>query len=201
MSYQHEHIPYYTPQEWYERIASQFNTYHKKLNEWDNAIIRQYLPRSTQWLRVLDLWGADWRRAKKLDNVWIKERTIIDTCKELLDRAPKRTKTIHADLLQPLPLDTAAYDLIICTFVLLHLEELQTVCEEIHRCLAPTWRVLIVHHHERRPFIHATQNEEFKIKTRHWSFDELEETLTQAGLVVDVFDAWEQTKIYCCFCQ
>ena len=55
MSYQHEHIPLYEPEEGYNHIADVYHTYHHKLNQRDFSAIKTYLPRSLRGLSVLDL--------------------------------------------------------------------------------------------------------------------------------------------------
>lgn len=199
MSYQHEHIPYYEPLDWYNRIASRYHVYHQQLTKRDGNAIRQYLPRSLKWLSVLDLWWWDGRRATQLANGWIDERTILDATQWLLDRAPWWTNRVHANLLELFPFSDAWFDLILCTFVLLHLDSLDNIFAEARRCIKPWWRMLLLHHYERRPYIHDTWNEQFKIKSWHWSWGAIIEALEGAWREVDCFVVDEETKIFCCF--
>lgn len=199
MSYQHEHIPYYDPLDGYSRIAAIFSQYHKQLTNRDGNAIRQYLPRALQGLSVLDLWWGDGRRAKQLATAWIKERTLLDGTQWLLDRAPWRTQKVCADLLDPLPVADESFDLLLCTFVILHLSSLENIFSEARRCIKPWWRMLLLHHYERRPYVHNTWKEQFKIKTRHWSWSAVSEALEEAWREVDCFVVDEETKIFCCF--
>jgi ubiquinone/menaquinone biosynthesis C-methylase UbiE len=199
MSYQHEHIPYYNPLDGYSRIASQYHQYHKALTKRDGNAIRQYLPRSIKWLSVLDLGWGDWRWAVQLASAWISQWTIVDATQWLLDRAPGWTNTINANLLELLPLSDALYDLMLCTFVVLHLESLENLFFEARRCIKPWWRMLLVHHYEKRPYIHDTWKEQFKIKTWHWSWNKITEALEDASREVDCFAVDNETKIFCCF--
>ncbi len=199
MSYQHEHIPYYDPLDGYSRIASLFSQYHKQLTKRDGNAIRQYLPRTLKGLSVLDLGWGDGRRAKQLATAWVEKRTIIDGTQGLLDRAPWRTETICSNFLNPLPIADESYDLIIVYVCCFALEWVEDLFIEARRCIKPWWRMLMVHHHERRPFVHDTWVEQFKIKTWHWPWNQITEALEEASREVDCFDVDTETKIFCCF--
>lgn len=199
MSYQHEHIPFLEPKEWYNKAASMYHTYHAKLNTRDQAAIKKYLPRSLEGLSVLDLWWWDGRRAEALQWKWFASRTIVDISQSMLDNAPSWTERMCADLREPLPLRSNAYDLLLCTFVLLHLDSIDTFLSETRRCIRSSGRMLVVHHQERRPFVHNLHEGAMKIKTRHRREEELVDELQAAGRQVDVFPVDAATNIYCCF--
>lgn len=59
--------------------------------------------------------------------------------------------------------------------------------------------MLIVHHYERRPYLHRDQEGVFRIQTRHRSWEQVEAHLRRAGWQVDLFRVDDQTKLYCCF--
>ncbi len=199
MSYQHEHIPFVEPTDWYNQVAEFYHDYHKKLTLWDEWAVMKYLPRSLQGVHVLDLGGWDGRWATLLQGKWIASWTIIDSAQYMLDRAPAWTQKVHADLREPLPVASERYELILTVFLLLHLDTLSSVFTEARRCIHPSWRMLIVHHHERRPFVHDTEQWPLKIKTRHRRFEEVEYELKATWREVDVFPVDEVTKIFCCF--
>ena len=117
----------------------------------------------------------------------------------MLDNAPSWTEKICADLREPLPLRSGAYDLLLCTFVLLHFDSIETFLSETRRCIRSSGRMLLVHHHERRPFVHELPEGAMKIKTRHRRDEDLLEELHAAGWDVDVFPVDAVTNIYCCF--
>lgn len=199
MSYQHEHIPFLEPKEGYNLVANVYHTYHKKLNARDQAAVKTYLPRSLQGLSVLDLWGGDGRRALRLQWSGFTSRTIVDIAQAMLDKAPQRTHKVCADLREPIPLLDASCDLVLCTFVLWHIDMLETLMREARRCIRPSGRMLVVYHHERRPFVHHLHEGAMKIKTRHRREEEVVDELQAAGWQVDVFPIDEATNIYCCF--
>jgi ubiquinone/menaquinone biosynthesis C-methylase UbiE len=200
MSYQHEHIPFFEPVDWYDQTAKIYHTYHSKLNERDRAALKKYLPRSLQGIHVADLWWGDGRWAKTLQWSWIASRTIIDISQQMLENAPSRTKKVCADLRKPLPLESGRYDLLLCTFVLGHLDQIETIFAEARRCIAPTGRMLLVYHHERRPFVHhLTDERPLKIKTWNRRDEDIEVELIDNWWEVDVFVVDDVTKIYCCF--
>lgn len=201
MSYQHEHIPFLEPVDWYNQIAETFATHHAKLTQRDQPAIKKYLPRSLQGIQVLDLGGGDGRRAKLLQWTWIDSRTIVDISQSMLDHAPSRTNKVCADLRMPSPLASASYELILSTFVLLHLDQLTMFLSEARRCMTKEGRMLIVHHHERRPYVHHTKDGPMKIKSRHRRNEEVLSELQATGREVDVFDVDESTKIFCCFAE
>lgn len=199
MSYQHEHIPLLEPKQWYNQIANVYAPYHASLTQWDQAAIKKYLPRSLQWIHVLDLGGGDGRRAKLLQWMWFASRTIVDIAQSMLNNAPWWTKKICADLHTPLPIPSETYGLIISAFVLLHLDELMVMFTEARRCITPDWRMLLVHHYERRPFVHESDNGPVKIKTWHRRYEDIETALESCWWQVDVFAIDASTKIFCCF--
>lgn len=199
MSYQHEHIPFVEPKDGYNQVAELYSTYHTKLTQWDHATIKKYLPRSLQWIHVLDLGGGDGRWAKILQWSWFVSRTIVDNAQAMLDHAPSRTKKVYADLRVPLPLVSGTYGLILSTFVLLHLDQLSMFCSEAKRCIAMGWRMLIIHHYERRPFVHHLTTGAMKIKSWHRRNEEVIDQLHAAWWEVDIFDVDASTKIFCCF--
>lgn len=199
MSYQHEHIPFLEPKEWYNKVAHIYGTYHTKLNQRDVPAIKKYLPRSLHGVAVLDLGWGDWRRAKWLQWTWFSSRTIVDIAQVMLDHAPWRTDKVCADLRSPLSIKANTYGLILCTFVLLHLDQIGTIFSEARRCITKEWRMLIIHHHERRPYVHHLASGSFKIKSWNRRDEEVALELGAAWREVDVFPVDESTKIYCCF--
>lgn len=199
MSYQHEHIPFVEPKDGYNQVAHIYHTYHTKLNQRDQPAITKYLPRSLLWIHVLDLGGGDGRWAKKLQPSGFASRTIVDIAQAMLDHAPSRTQKVCGDLRDPLSVSSATYELILCTFVLLHLDQLHMFCAEARRCIAKGWRMLIIHHNERRPFVHHLPTWAMKIKSWHRRNEEVIDELHAAWWEVDVFDVDESTKIFCCF--
>lgn len=199
MSYQHEHIPFLEPIDGYNKIASIFKTYHPKLNQRDQAVMKKYLPRSLSWTKVLDLGGWDGRWAIWLQGSWFASRTIVDGAKLLLENAPSWTEKVCADLRRPLPIASATYWLILSSFVLLHLDGLTMFWAEARRCITAEWRMLIFHHHERRPFVHHLPDWPMKIKSRHRRKEDLIDELSATGREVDLFEVDSWAWIFCCF--
>lgn len=199
MSYTHEHVPVVPAKQGYNRLSKHYASYHKQLTAWDKAACEKCLPRSLCWVQVLDLWWGDGRRAKLLLRKEIARRVIVDQAEDLLVQAPWRTEKILADLEQPLPIsEDGVFDLILCNFVLLHLQG-TTLFAEARRLVAPTWRMLLFHHQERRPYLHDVQNESFKIETFYRRDEEILQCLEEECWTVDVFTVDESTTLYCCF--
>ena len=200
MWYQQQHTPVLSPQEWYNLLETHYRTYHKQLTERDKPTVLQYLPRSLKDKRVLDLWGGDGRRAMLLRDKQVTSRTIVDNAENLLNHAPRRTEKIVADLEHPLPPTVVwPYDLILCLFVCIHLQEIEPICIEASKLISPDGRMLLLHHHERRTYIHEMPDQTFKIQTKHRRRDDIEEALSWAGWVYDTIDIDEYTKLYSCF--
>lgn len=201
LSYTHQHIPVVDPEEGYDLLATSYQSYHQKLSAWDAHALQKYMPRSVEHLRVLDLGGGDGRRAKIYASRGVDSRTILDVSEKLLGQAPGWTTRLQVDLTQNWPLSSGSYDLLLCSFVLLHLPTLITTFTEAHRVIAPQGRMLLFHHHERRPRVHKhpITGKPYKITTYHWSFEDIQQELLLTGWDVDIFSIDEVSKLYCCF--
>ncbi|MDP2670788.1 MAG: class I SAM-dependent methyltransferase [bacterium] len=105
----------------------------------------------------------------------VHSRTILDISEKLLSRTPAWVSRVQADLLDILPLQDESYDLILCSFVLLHLSALENLFIEARRVIRPKGRMLIFHHQERRPRVHTIEGRPCKIQTRHWTFEQIQE--------------------------
>lgn len=201
MWYQKFHIPVLTPQEWYQLLAKEYAQFHKRLHVWDRGLIERFLPRKLQWLSVLDIWWGDGRMAKNFVDTWCTEYRIIDGAQALLDRAPRWTQKQVLDLNQPWEL-AHTYDVMLCFFVVVHIQDMNALFSSIAQWLAPGGRCILLHHLERDGYLHTVANKSFKIQTWYHSFAHVEQVAAHAWLSwdsIDYADLGEPGTILYCF--
>jgi 2-polyprenyl-3-methyl-5-hydroxy-6-metoxy-1,4-benzoquinol methylase len=200
MWYDKQHVPVLTSQEWYQLLAKEYAQFHKRLHVWDRGLVERFLPRKLTWLAVLDIWWGDGRMASHFVDSWVSEYRIIDSAPALLARAPRWTQQQVMDITQPWQLEHA-YDIMLCFFVLVHIQDLTTLFDSITQWLAPGWRCIVLHHLERDGYLHTVGGKSFKIQTRYHSFAHVEQIAQRAWLSCDSIDyaelgeAW--SILYC----
>lgn len=200
MWYDKQHVPVLSSQEWYQLLAKEYAQFHKRLHVRDRGLVERFLPRKLQGLSVLDIWGGDGRMAKNFVDKGCSEYRIIDGAPALLARAPRWTQQQVLDINQPWELEHT-YDIMLCFFVLVHVQDLTALFDSIAQWLAPEWRCIILHHLERDGYLHTVGGKSFKIQTWFHSFTQVESVAQRAWLSFDSIDyadfgeSW--SSLYC----
>lgn len=93
------------------------------------------------------------------------------------------------------------YDVLLCFFVVVHIDRLAPFFEQIVEHLAPGGRCILLHHLERDGYLHTVDGVSFRITTRFHSFNQLEVAAKAAGLSWDVVPYAPHgdpgTQLYC----
>ncbi len=201
MWYSKDHVPVYTSQEWYTKIAKSYGWFHTFLNEWDRGLYQRFLPRDLNWLALLDLGCGDGRTALWFERKWLARYVGLDVAADLLRRAPTWVEKIVWDMEQPLPFTHDSFDIVICMYAILHIEQLDALFAEVRRVCKVGGRFIVQHHIERRPYIHHTvDGEAFKIVTYNHSYTDLEQAAEASWWTYDLLEIDERHgggRIYC----
>ena len=166
MGYDSKHIDIKTAEDGYNKVANDYNKYHTLLDNFDQGMYKKFLPRSGKVLNIIDLGAGDGRMYKHLQKLPHNKYVACDIAEKLLKRHPgtKKIEKIVCDLKHPLPFADESFDLATSFFVFEHLEQLETVFQEVQRILAPGGRRIIGHFLQRREFLRRTNAENFKIE-------------------------------------
>lgn len=182
MSYQHEHIPMYDGETWFNLLAKSFFLYHKKFSSKEQNHYQKYFPRSFLWKRILDLGAGDGRIAKNFSGSWFESYYSVDIAEKILNNGPSRTTKILADISKPLLLDIHSFDLIFLFHTLVYIDEISGVFVNIAQYLDHRWICIIAHHHERRPSVYQVNGQSFKITTYFHSDQKIFQNAASVGL-------------------
>lgn len=196
MGYDKNHVAVLSPEEGYTLLASKYKEYHAMLDKRDGGVISRFLPRSLTGLSVLDVGAGDGRLAKHF--VWkgLARYGALDISSRLVARAPGRCEKIVADIQEPLPFEHNTFDLLVCFFVLVHCEELQTVFRHLRGVTKEGGTLYVFHHLERREFVHEIHGNRFKIASHYYSFSHITEAAVYEWWSEDVYDIDECSKLY-----
>lgn len=100
--------------------------------------------------------------------------TACDIAEKLLARHPKgqKVQTVVCDLNQDRPL-TQTFDVIICFFVIEHLEDMQHFFAQCDKVLVPGGRVIIGHFVQRREVTFKHEKDLYKIERTNWRIEDI----------------------------
>lgn len=201
MTYNKEKVKVLSPKEWYDIIAKEYKKFHKELNTWDNWIFMRFIPRDLNWLRLIDFWAWDWRLSKFFQWKWLSKYLACDISEKMLDKWNNWYDKIVFDLNDVFPLDDNAFDIWLCFFVLLHLNDLNLFFKEAFRIIAPWWRLILLHHKERRSKQFESYLDKFKIQTFVHRYENIESIAEKNFFNVDYTDldqGWYNIwRLYC----
>lgn len=144
-----------TAEEGYDLYASSYVSDEEKLNRFDIKMLMRAL-RLLKGKRVLDAGCGTGRLASLLKRREADNVVGMDISQEMLNIAQKTgayTEVVRADLSQELPFDWNAFDVILCSMVLVHIPQklLPEVFSELYRVTAPGGDIYIVNLPQRRP--------------------------------------------------
>lgn len=196
MGYDKHHVAVLSSEEGYSLLASTYKQYHKHLDERDKWIVQRFLPRNLAWLSVIDVGAGDGRLAKYVVGKWLSRYVAVDCSQPLLNRAPGRCEKVISDITQPLPFDPWTFDIGLCFFVLVHVESLRPVFAHLRHVTKEGWRLLVLHHLERRAYVHSLPWKTFKIASRYHSFETVSDAAQKEGRREERYEVDEQTNLY-----
>jgi len=165
MAYQSKVLVFWS-EEWYNKLATKYKSFHQHLDGFDNGLFRRFIPRDLSWKNILDLGAGDGRIYKFFDGKNFEKYVALDIAKNLLEEHPdwKKIETIIGDLNQNLNLEDKNFDIITSFFVLEHLRELDNLFSEIYRILKSGGTWIIWHFIQRREMVFKDGKEQFKIQ-------------------------------------
>ncbi len=193
MSYTKNHIKIFNTYEWYNKAYKEYKKYHKYLSNFDKNMRKRFLPREIKNQTIVDLWCWNWRISDYFLSNWVKEYLCIDISDNMLKEAKNSLKKIKHDLNKKFPIKDNYADVILCLFVLLHIENIDLFFEEIYRILKKDWIFILFHHIERKNHIYWTWHNKFKIQTYKWNYDYVKKKLEYNFFtikVVNIIEKW-----------
>ncbi len=186
------------PEEGYDKIASNYSSYHKHLDSFDQGMFLRFLPRDHSSFDILDLGAGDGRMHKFFRSY--KSYTACDISQKLLEKHPswpKIHKLIH-NMEKPLPFQDDTFDVVLSFFVLEHLEHkesLEQVFDEVYRSIK-VWGTFIVGHFiQRRAVIFKDKKAKFKIKRNNRRKDEIVDAAEKSLFSVHMQEIFEKDTL------
>lgn len=189
MWYSGKHIAVKTPEDWYNLIAGEYKKYHNHLNWFDKWFFQRILPRDLNDIDIIDLWAGDWRVRDFFKDKPIKSYTACDISEKILKRHPwvNKIKKVICNLEEDLPFQNDNYQLALSFFVIEHIENIESLIQEVYRILKPGWQRIIWYFFQRREFVWKSKKETFKIKLYNHKIQEIEEIWKANYFHVDLF--------------
>ena len=197
MWYDKDHVRIYSSKDGYNLLSSDYQRFHGMLDKRDRQLWQRCLPRSLEWLDIVDIGAGDGRMCSWFADKCVWSYTAIDVAEDLLARCPSWVQKVVADAEEWLPCESWSVDIIVMLFVLLHIADIEALFGEIIRVLRPWGRCIVLHHLERRPYVHEVDGERFKIETWNHRFEELEQIAKTYDIWYEFFDVDEFTRLYC----
>ena len=194
MGYDSKHVEIKNPKEWYNTIAEEYGKYHNHLDGFDKWFFQRVLPRSLTNIQIIDLGAGDWRMWKFFKDKPIAKYTACDISEKLLKRHPggNKIEKIICDLEETLPFPDDSYQLALSFFVLEHINNIQSLFQEVYRILAPGGQRIIGHFLQRREFLWKKEKEIFKIELYNHRIQDIEKLAKESFFSIDTFPITEK---------
>lgn len=192
MTYDQNHTLILSPEQGYNRLATQYHSYHNHLNSFEKGEFLRFLPRDLSDKHIIDIGAGDGRVYKLLKKP-IKQFVACDIALDLLNQHPgDKIEKIVCDLEQDLPFKNESFDIVTCFFVLEHIQNLDNLFVHIHRILKPNGTWIIGHFIQRRSFIHQVGKEKFKIQQYKHSLQTLNDIALNIGFDIYTQEIFEK---------
>lgn len=204
MTYQSNHVLILSPKEWYTAVADIYKNYHDHLDSFLREQIFSPFTREKKTIDILDLGAGDGRLYKQLSLIPHKRYVACDTVKELLDHHPgKEVEKVVCDLEEALPFADESFDLITSFFVFEHINDIDTLFEELYRIMKPGWTLIIWHFLQRREFIWKIWKKQFKIQQYNHTLKAFESAANNAFFAIHIRNIYEKDTLvgYIISCQ
>ena len=138
------------PQDGYSLIADYYN---KKNDYWDSFEKGRVLPLlgNVEGLKILDVGGGNGRLAVKLVEIG-GDVTVVDVSEEMIKNIKiksSKLKTVIGDA-ESLPFENESFDIVIATFLIVHLKDLRLFFDEAYRVLKPGGKFLLTNINQRK---------------------------------------------------
>jgi ubiquinone/menaquinone biosynthesis C-methylase UbiE len=203
MSYDHKVIPTMDVKEWYDRIAGSYHEYHKRLDGFDHAEWRRYLPRNMDGITILDLGAGDGRTYSRFADSGYGRYIAADISEDLLTLHPlwPAIEQLVADISEDLPVEDDSIDLVTTFFTLEHVADIEHLASEVSRVLAPGGRWIFTYFPQRREYVHRDGVKRFKINTIYHRYEDIDAALESARLRIHTMDLMDDGhtigRVYC----
>jgi len=195
MWYDKKHIKILDPKIWYDKIYNEYKKYHNFLENFDKNLWQRFIPKNLEWKTIIDLWCWDGRISNFFIWKWIEKYIWIDISENMLKKTKSFVEKIQTDLNTNIPLEDKTWDIIISLFTLIHIENIDIFFSEVYRIMKKDAIFILFHHTERKNYTHKIQNEEFKIKTNKWSYEEIENLLEYNFFKYNIYDIKEYNTL------
>lgn len=127
--------------------------YNKKEKYWDSFEKDQVLPLlgNVKEKKVLDIGAGTGRLAVRLANLGA-EVTALDISEVMVDKLKAKSYKLKAILgeAENLPFDDNSFDIVIATFLIVHLKDLEKFFDEVYRVLKPDGLFLVTNINQRK---------------------------------------------------
>jgi len=126
--------------------------YHKKEKYWDSFEKGEVMPLlgDVKNMKILDVGAGTGRLALRLANFGA-EVTVLDISEEMLKKIKdSRLKIVIGDA-ENLSFDDECFDIVIATFLIVHIKDLDRFFSEVYRVLKPGGIFLVTNINQRKP--------------------------------------------------
>ncbi|MBK7897386.1 MAG: class I SAM-dependent methyltransferase [Candidatus Promineifilaceae bacterium] len=154
-------------QQAYELWSASYDTDHNPTRDLDSTVMVQTLAEQ-QFAAILEIGCGTGKNTSLLAGVG-EAVTAVDFSPGMIAQAKAKITAPHvtfqvADITQPWPTPTAAFDLVTCNLILEHIEDLDFVIGQASRALKPGGRLFICELHPFKQYLGSqarfTQNEQ-----------------------------------------
>lgn len=139
----------------YDEYAPFYAKDHKHLDSFEKDELLHLIP-PLEGKRFLDLGSGDGRligHIKKKRGLKDTDITLVDVSEEMLKIAKdkfKDVKTVKADA-NTLPFEDDTFDIVVSTFLLVHIRDIDTLFDEVYRVLKPGGVFIVTNINQRHP--------------------------------------------------
>ena len=197
MSYKgRKSTPLYDSAEGYDLYAPYYEKDHAYLDSFERAELFALMG-DVQGLNVLDVGCGTGRMVENLKKFGAKV-TGLDVSEKMLAIAKKHFSTTEFVLgdIEELPFEDESFDMVVATFVIVHLGTLQRAFDEVYRVLKPGGVFLVSNVNQRKAPKLKMEKEEIIIKSFYHRPEAVAEALEESFFKIEVDGFVEESGVW-----
>jgi len=180
----------------YNLIAEQYKKMHSYLNEFEDNRLMPLLG-DIKGKKVLDAGAGTGRLIRDLVSADANV-TALDISENMLKAIKKKhsnVETVVGDVEQ-LPFEDNSFDIIISTFVIVHLTDLSIFFKEAHRVLKDGGKFLISNIHQKKPVPVPIDNNMIQVESYYHNKEEVVDKLEELAFKIEKQEIIKENNIW-----
>ena len=172
--------------EGYNKVARQYQKMHGYLDEFEQDKLLSLLG-NIKDKQVLDIGAGTGRLTKRLVKLGARV-TAVDVSEKMLKLLQNRVDgqvVIKIGEAENLPVEDNNYDLVIATFLIVHLSSLSKFFNEVYRVLKPGGKFVVSNINQKEPVPVETSDGFVKVESFYHRPEEVIEELTKLGFKIE----------------